>query len=193
MTRKQQTRFAPTDAVSKEIASALKAQEPSTKFETKTCGRCGGSGHYSYCQSWGTVCFGCRGTRLQYTKRGAAARRYYDDSLKVRLDSLVIGDLMRVDGVTMSGGTYSYFANLVEIKPSSSKYLDKIDGEWKSLGNEYKTYHPKHGYSGLVAAGDYMVRKGWDGATKDARKAEALAYQDTLTQVGTVRKRSVVA
>lgn len=27
-----------------------------------TCTRCGGSGHYSYCQMHGTTCFGCNGT-----------------------------------------------------------------------------------------------------------------------------------
>ena len=27
----------------------------------QTCGRCGGSGHYSRCQMYGTTCFGCAG------------------------------------------------------------------------------------------------------------------------------------
>jgi len=26
------------------------------------CGRCGGTGHYSFCQMYGTTCFGCSGT-----------------------------------------------------------------------------------------------------------------------------------
>lgn len=29
---------------------------------TRPCGRCGGSGHYSYCERWGTICFGCGGS-----------------------------------------------------------------------------------------------------------------------------------
>jgi len=32
-------------------------------IESVTCGRCGGSGHYSYCQMWGTVCFECKGAK----------------------------------------------------------------------------------------------------------------------------------
>lgn len=28
----------------------------------KVCGRCGGSGHYSFCPMYGTTCFGCGGT-----------------------------------------------------------------------------------------------------------------------------------
>lgn len=33
-----------------------------------TCGRCGGGGQYSYCQMYGTTCFGCRGSGNVATK-----------------------------------------------------------------------------------------------------------------------------
>jgi hypothetical protein len=32
---------------------------------TVPCGRCGGSGHFSYCPGHGTVCFGCNGSGQQ--------------------------------------------------------------------------------------------------------------------------------
>ncbi len=32
------------------------------KLALKTCNRCHGSGHYSYCEMHGTTCFGCGGT-----------------------------------------------------------------------------------------------------------------------------------
>ncbi len=32
------------------------------KLALKTCGRCAGSGKYSYCQTHGDTCFGCGGT-----------------------------------------------------------------------------------------------------------------------------------
>jgi hypothetical protein len=32
--------------------------------EPVTCGRCMGSGHYSYCQMWGTTCFDCKGRKM---------------------------------------------------------------------------------------------------------------------------------
>jgi hypothetical protein len=31
----------------------------------KTCTRCGGSGHFSYCERFGTTCFKCEGAKLQ--------------------------------------------------------------------------------------------------------------------------------
>lgn len=43
------------------------------RYETETCGRCGGSGEYSYCQTHGTTCFGCSGGGDRYSKRGKAA------------------------------------------------------------------------------------------------------------------------
>lgn len=46
-------------------------------FESKACTRCGGCGHYSYCQMHGTRCFGCSGTGFQLTGRGAAALAHY--------------------------------------------------------------------------------------------------------------------
>jgi len=39
-------------------------------FETQACGRCGGSGHYSYCQMYGTKCFKCAGRAWEFTKHG---------------------------------------------------------------------------------------------------------------------------
>src|SRR5207249_1748734 len=44
-------------------------------FESETCSRCGGSGHYSYCQRYGTTCFKCGGRTTVLTKRGEAAQR----------------------------------------------------------------------------------------------------------------------
>ncbi len=43
------------------------------RYETGTCGRCGGSGEYSYCQMHGTTCFGCNGSGSAPTKAGKAA------------------------------------------------------------------------------------------------------------------------
>ena len=49
-------------------------------FEAETCGRCGGSGNYSFNQIDGTRCYGCGGSGIKLTKRGAAARAFYRDS-----------------------------------------------------------------------------------------------------------------
>lgn len=161
-------------------------------FETKTCSRCGGSGHYSYCQRFGTTCFGCGGTGTQYTKRGAAARRFYQDSLKVRLDSLVVGDLMQIESFGAES-SYTYFAPIVEIKPyrmRGSSLKDGVMVPFDYMSTEVTTEHPKHGRAGLVSQGDHMIRKGWSASDKTAARAAALEYQATLTQAGTVRRKA---
>lgn len=44
------------------------------QYERQTCGRCGGSGQYSYCQMYGSTCFGCNGTGKRLSRRGRAAQ-----------------------------------------------------------------------------------------------------------------------
>jgi len=76
------------------------------RYESKTCGRCGGSGHYSYCQSYGTTCFSCRGRKTVLSKAGAAASAAVDAFIKanfsVMVRNLTPGTLVRVEGVTRS-------------------------------------------------------------------------------------------
>lgn len=48
-----------------------------TKFETKTCNRCGGSGNYSWNAMHGSRCYGCGGSGRIHSQRGYAARLYF--------------------------------------------------------------------------------------------------------------------
>lgn len=41
-------------------------------FPVECCGRCGGSGQYSYCPRYGSTCFGCKGTGVQHASRKPA-------------------------------------------------------------------------------------------------------------------------
>ena len=43
-------------------------------YETVRCGRCCGSGRYSYCAQHGDTCFGCSGKGKVLSRRGKAAR-----------------------------------------------------------------------------------------------------------------------
>ena len=43
-------------------------------FEVKTCGRCGGSGRFSFNLMDGDKCYGCHGQGKVFTKRAVAAR-----------------------------------------------------------------------------------------------------------------------
>ena len=141
------------------------------KLEKTTCSRCGGTGHYSYCSSYGTTCFKCSGGKLMYTKRGAAAAKYLADSLTVRADSLVVGDLMYVRGFSCgSAGMPSKWYTIQEIRDKG----DRLDLVCDGLT------------SGVFPSS--MVRKAWSKAEKAEKVAAALDYQDTLTKAGKARK-----
>jgi hypothetical protein len=158
-------------------------------FEMMTCSRCGGSGNYSYCQMYGSVCFKCHGKKVCYTAKGFVAASYYTESLKVPASELVVGDLVQVDDFFKGK---IYFAPITEIKPSTS--MRKLpDGSWASIGIEISTEHAKYGESGFHCSPESMVRKGWSAEFKAAKQAEALAYQATLTKAGKPRKAAAKA
>jgi hypothetical protein len=72
-------------------------------YDTKSCGRCGGSGHYSYCSMYGTTCFGCRGRKTVLSRAGskaaAAIAEFITANFSVPVEALVVGDRISVDGV----------------------------------------------------------------------------------------------
>jgi len=63
-----------------------------TVFEKQTCGRCGGSGRFSYNQMDGDTCYGCRGNGEILTKRGRAAHLYYKGLITVMVKDVQEGD-----------------------------------------------------------------------------------------------------
>lgn len=67
----------------------------SLKFETTTCGRCGGSGNYSYCQMYGTRCFGCSGSGIVLSCNGKRAQAKANELLAaattILADTLTVG------------------------------------------------------------------------------------------------------
>ncbi|MFT6075153.1 MAG: hypothetical protein ACJAZ1_002078 [Yoonia sp.] len=67
-----------------------------TSYETETCTRCSGSGHYSYNQMTGTRCFKCGGSGLQYTKRGKATQQFAESIMAVLGSEIKVGDVMRI-------------------------------------------------------------------------------------------------
>lgn len=72
-------------------------------YETKTCGRCGGSGHYSYCEMYGTTCFGCRGTGKVLSAAGkrahAAVEAFKAEHFSMLAESIKPGDRIKVSGM----------------------------------------------------------------------------------------------
>ena len=69
-----------------------------TIFETEICTRCNGSGHHQSHILHGTICFKCNGNKETFSKRGLAAKKYFDQCLKVKVSDLKVGDLIFCKG-----------------------------------------------------------------------------------------------
>lgn len=62
-------------------------------FETTECTRCGGCGHYSFNQLDGTRCFKCHGKGIQLSRRGAAARKAYNEAYDAATPVVLAADI----------------------------------------------------------------------------------------------------
>jgi hypothetical protein len=94
-------------------------QKPGTiRYAIEPCSRCGGSGHYSYCQRFGTTCFKCGGKGIQRTRAAKAAARKVEaikarhTTTKLALDILP-GDRIMVDGKVLTVDTTEVSASFV--------------------------------------------------------------------------------
>jgi hypothetical protein len=148
----------------------MKTKLPS--FESVTCGRCGGTGNYSYCQMYGTTCFKCRGAKVVLTKRGSAASAYERRLLTRTAFELSVGNRVWVDG--MPGFTKSGYQTVQALEPDllNNKLivcLTGIDCHVGMDGGEFLT------------SSNILIRE------------HALAYQGTLTKLGKERKRKAIA
>ena len=83
-----------------------------TNFETTTCGRCGGSGKYSYNQIDGDRCYGCGGTGIVLSKRGSKARARFFESLTKPVSEAAAGMFCWERGK---------WRTILEIGPSTTK------------------------------------------------------------------------
>jgi hypothetical protein len=162
-------------------------------FELMTCSRCGGSGNYSYCQSYGTRCFKCAGNKVCYTAKGKAAAEFYAASLKVPASTLVVGELIQIDDFFKGK---LYFAEITAIEPdvqTGSKMVDGVLTPFSYPILKISTKHPKYGEMGTHVAAETMLRKGWGAEFKAAKLAAAIAYQATLTKAGKVSAKAAKA
>jgi len=154
-----------------------------TRFETRPCPRCAGSGHFSYCQTWGTTCFKCGvkrgepGVGVVLTKRGAAAYAYYESLFPTKLAR----DLQPGDFVTERG-----WRCWVKALPVPTTSAVMIDGVWSSAD---RLDIPCEGVTHVLVPAEAVLHVGVTVAQRLELLARALAYQATLTKAGTVRKR----
>jgi hypothetical protein len=159
-------------------------------FETKTCSRCGGSGSYSYCQMYGSTCFGCSGSGRQLTKRGKAAAAFLRSLRTVKASAVNFGDAVLIEGCPgFSKTTYIRVDEMhTQLRSGSSRQPDGTRKTYNHLFLEGST--PKGERSGLGTFPDADVRLVPTKAQAAAQIAQALAYQATLTQAGKPRQRA---
>jgi hypothetical protein len=162
-------------------------------FENITCSRCSGTGNYSYCQMYGTRCFKCHGSKVVLTKRGALAQRYLDQLQTVSLTALQVGAVIQVHGITHGGQSYSYKGTVTAIESTDQTCTwGKTDNGITTTGvTKYvciKTSHAKMGDHETLMCVDTQFRI-WPNTAENITKA--LAYQESLTKTGTVRKSKI--
>lgn len=144
-------------------------------LENVTCSRCGGSGHYSYCQMYGTTCFKCAGAGVTLTKRGAAAQAWLNAQKRKPGAEVKVGETIMVEGIP--GFSPSYWAKVTEVAEGCNITVVGI----------------KNGQSMVLNGwGEQSVRVAQSKERLAELRAEALAFQANLTQAGTVRKRKAV-
>lgn len=149
-----------------------------TKLETKTCPRCGGSGHYSFCPRYGTKCFQCGGVGRVYTKRGRAARAYLETIRSKALGELVAGDVVLYEGIPgVTGDRWVTIASGVPVDATGLVDVEGTDKRGMTCG-----------WRGSRT--DTLVRVAQSAEQKAETYARAVAYQATLTKAGTVRKNA---
>jgi hypothetical protein len=142
-------------------------------YETETCTRCSGGGHYSYNQMTGSICFKCGGNGLQFTKRGKATLMFAESIMAVLGSDIKVGDVIRIGN---KGQITVQSLELVD----GMRFRSGPDAEWKTLLR-------------VVATGPNFSREFDAGATYKrlltAEEAQQVSdYQDNLTKAGKPRK-----
>ena len=160
-----------------------------TVFEKEICGRCGGTGRFSYNQIDGDRCFGCAGKGERLTGRGKAAAKFFRDLRCVPIEEIKIGDRVEVQSITIGGAGFRYFADVVKVdapRPGGYSVVDGVRRDFQMVG--FETAHPKYGKSGLSAGWGALVLKVFPVDEHNAKLQEALAFQASLTKTGKPRK-----
>lgn len=164
-------------------------------FENEACGRCGGTGHHSFCQRYGTICFGCGGRGFRLTKRGSAAQAYYNDILPTKLPlALVPGDRIMTGGITNGGDPYSSLGVVLEAPSLGEPYTQSgsVNGVPYERTVQYARVLTRDGAkqrcdNGIDPAKRVTVHP-TRGEYRESLRSIALAYQATLTKTGTPPK-----
>jgi len=151
-----------------------------TGIETKICGRCHGSGKHSYNFMQKDMCYGCQGTGTVRTRRGDAARNFFTASLLSRAKDVCVGWVARGDS-----GKWHPVRQIEDYTLRGSSLKDAVMVPYELLG--VVIFYANCGH--VMQVSDTIAAQPNMEAVKEL-KATALAYQQTLTQAGTVRKKA---
>lgn len=149
-------------------------------FETQTCGRCHGSGHFSYCPGRGTVCFDCNGRKIVLSKRGLAARAHLDALRSKPVHEIAPGDEVLLRGAGKWG-------TVKRVQVSGCARIR--DGEAIPMIDVICDA----GFGFTVENLDSIVRVRARGEWAAETLRQALAYQSTLTKAGKLDRRTIKA
>lgn len=150
-----------------------------TVFETEICSRCGGTGQYSF-NGEHSRCYKCDGKNgcRAYTKRGAAAKAYYEAKLQVPATEIKVGDKIR----QMPYIKQLTVATVKVYMPTGRAWTNGVELPRK----EHVRFQNETGLAISVAV-DEMVRRLPTVEENEVAIADALAYQETLTKAGKPR------
>lgn len=151
-----------------------------TAFETEACSRCHGTGNFSF-NGEHSRCYKCDGKNgcRAYTKRGAAAKAYYEAKLMVSVSEIKTGDKIRtlyIKQLTV--------AKIEEHAPTGRAWNNGVEIALKNVIE----FHNVHGVVIQTFIGETIRRIPTTGENA-ALLADALAYQESLTKDGKPRKR----
>ncbi|MCA0944518.1 hypothetical protein LCM08_06315 [Salipiger pacificus] len=152
-----------------------------TNYEKEVCGRCGGTGKYSWCEAHRDTCFGCAGTGERLTKRGQAAKAFADDLLSITIAEFAALGEGRT-GRTCVGAAGQWATIDQAVRDERPLHARINGGEATPLWNYTVS---RKGKALVSLPGSRRVR-----LTPTEEQIDQInAYQATLTKAGKPRKR----
>lgn len=150
-----------------------------TVFETEPCSRCSGTGHYSF-NGEHSICYKCGGKNgcRNYTKRGRAAKDYYEGLLAIDAKDVKVGEKLRSPGIKQLT-----VATITRKPPNGRAWVSGVE---IALSDTF-TFANNAGLS-LTVGVDSKVRRIPTAEENEVLLKQALTYQESLTLQGKPRK-----